>query len=72
MSNIKDILNSAISILKTIRINYNSPMGPRTTALVAEVSHLIPLLENDQPIETSEGRRKRQKREAELLQLSLF
>ena len=28
--------------------------------------------ENDQPIETSEERRKRQKREAELLQLSLF
>lgn len=49
MSNIKDILNSAISILKTIRINYNSPIGPRTTALVAEVSRLIPLLENDQP-----------------------
>ena len=28
--------------------------------------------ENDKPIETSEGRRKRQKREAELQQLNLF
>ena len=49
MTNIKDILNSAISILKTIKIDYNSPIGPRTTALVAEVSRLVPLLENDQP-----------------------
>ena len=49
MTNIKDILNSAISILKTIKIDYNSPIGPRTTALVAEVSRLVPLLKNEQP-----------------------
>lgn len=49
MANIKDILNSAISILKSIRIDYNSPIGPRTTALMAEVNRLVPLLENDQP-----------------------
>ena len=49
MTNIKDILNSAISILKSIKIDYNSPVGPRTTALVAEVSQLVPLLKNEQP-----------------------
>ena len=49
MTNIKDILNSAISILKSIKIDYNSPIGPRTTALVAEVSRLVPLLKNEQP-----------------------
>jgi hypothetical protein len=45
---IREILNSCISILKTIKIDYNSVIGPRTTALITEVSRLVPLLENNQ------------------------
>ena len=49
MDEIRNILDSCISILKTIKIDYNTPIGPRTTALVAEVSRLVPLLKNEQP-----------------------
>ena len=49
MSEIRKILDSCISILKTMRIDYNSSIGPRTTALISEVGRLVPLLENDQP-----------------------
>lgn len=49
MDEIRKLINSCISILKSMRIDYNTPIGPRTTALVAEVSRLVPLLENDQP-----------------------
>lgn len=45
---IREILNLCISILKTIKIDYNSVIGPRTTALITEVSRLVPLLENNQ------------------------
>ena len=37
-----------MSILKTIRIDYNSPVGPRTRNLVSEINRLIPLLEKEQ------------------------
>ena len=49
MKDIKNILNSCVSILKTIRIDYNSPIGPRTRSLISEIKKLIPLLEKEQP-----------------------
>lgn len=49
MDEIRNILDSCISILKTIKIDYNSPIGPRTAALMTEVNRLVPLLGNDQP-----------------------
>lgn len=44
-NNIREILNSCISILDTIRIDYNSTIGPRTTRLMQKIKELIPLLE---------------------------
>ena len=49
MKDIQNILNSCVSILKTIRIDYNSPIGPRTRSLISEIKKLIPLLEKEQP-----------------------
>jgi len=49
MKDIKNILSSCVSILKTIRIDYNSPIGPRTRSLISEIKKLIPLLEKEQP-----------------------
>ena len=49
MNDIQNILNSCISILGTIRIDYNSPIGPRTRSLVSEINRLIPLLEREEP-----------------------
>lgn len=49
MNEIKNTLNSCISILETIKINYNSQIGPRTKALLNEIKKLIPLIENKQP-----------------------
>lgn len=49
MNDIKSILNSCMSILGTIRIDYNSPIGPRTKRLISEINRLIPLLEKEQP-----------------------
>ena len=49
MKDIKNILSLCISILKTIRIDYNSPIGPRTRSLISEIKKLIPLLEKEQP-----------------------
>jgi len=49
MNDIKNILNSCMSILKTIRIGYTSPIGPRTRSLVFEINRLIPLLEEEEP-----------------------
>ena len=36
-NNIREILNSCISILDTIRIDYNSTIGPRTTRLMQKI-----------------------------------
>ena len=49
MDEIRNILNSCSLIIKSMRINYNTPIGPRTAALKKEISRLIPLLWNDQP-----------------------
>lgn len=49
MNDVKYILNSCMSILGTIRIDYNSPIGPRTKNLIFEINRLIPLLEKEQP-----------------------
>lgn len=49
MNELRKILNSCISILKTIRIDYNTSIGPKTTALISEVARLVPLLKNEQP-----------------------
>lgn len=49
MNDIRNTLDSCISILKTIEINYMSPIGPRTNALILEIRKLIPLLEKEQP-----------------------
>ena len=49
MGDIQHILNSCVSILKTIRIDYNSPIGPRTRSLIVELNRLIPILEKEEP-----------------------
>lgn len=49
MDEIRKLINSCISILKSMRIDYNTPIGPRTNALMLEVRKLIPLLEKEQP-----------------------
>lgn len=53
MNEIRNTLDSCISILKTIKINYMSPIGPRTNALILEIRKLIPLLEKEQPYITN-------------------
>lgn len=53
MNEIRKILDSCISILETIKIDYNSPIGPRTRSLLTEVEKLIPLLEKEEPYITS-------------------
>ena len=53
MNEIKKILDSCISILKTIRIDYNTSIGPRTSSLLIEIKKLIPLLEKEEPYITS-------------------
>ena len=49
MDEIRKLINSCISILKSMRIDYNTTIGPRTNALMLEVRKLIPLLEKEQP-----------------------
>ena len=49
MNDIQLILNSCMSILGTIRIDYNSPIGPRTRSLIVELNRLIPILEKEEP-----------------------
>lgn len=49
MNDINYLINSCVSILGTIRIDYNSPIGPRTSRLILEINKLIPLLEKEQP-----------------------
>lgn len=49
MREIITILNSCMSIIGTMRIDYNTPVGPRTKALTTEIKKLIPLIENDEP-----------------------
>ena len=46
-SMIREVLNSCISIIKTIKIDYNSTIGPRTTGLMQKIKELIPLLERE-------------------------
>lgn len=49
MNDIKNILTTCMSILGTIRIDYNSPIGPRTRSLIVELNRLIPILEKEEP-----------------------
>ena len=53
MNRIRNILNSCISILETIKINYDSPIGPRTKALLNVINELIPLIKDKQPYITN-------------------
>lgn len=49
MDEIRRLINSCIYILKSMRIDYNTTIGPRTNALMSEVRKLIPLMEKEQP-----------------------
>ena len=53
MNDIKNILNSCMSILKIVRIDYSSSIGQRTRSLVSEINRLIPLLEKEEPYITN-------------------
>ena len=47
---IRSLLSEAISVLNTIRINYQCPIGPRTAQLLNISRDVVPLIKNDHPI----------------------